>query len=107
MAHDFDRLVEASGTESNKGRKDAPAGVPPWVPGMDFPSPPPLLRALAERVAHGIFGYGPTLEQVTELHELVAARLARLHGWRGGPAAGGLLPGGGPGVAVARRRPAA
>src|SRR3990172_5416248 len=107
MAHDFDRLVERRGTESNKWRKYDPDVLPLWVADMDFPSPPPVVRALAERVAHGIFGYGPTLEQVTELHELVAARLARLHGWRVAPETVVLLPGVIPGFNVACRMLAA
>src|SRR3990172_3025695 len=107
MPHVFDRLVERRGTESNKWRKYDPDVLPLWVADMDFPSPPPVVRALAERVAHGIFGYGPTLEQVTELHELVAARLARLHGWRVAPETVVLLPGVIPGFNVACRMLAA
>jgi len=100
---DFDRPIERRGTESNKWRKYDPDVLPLWVADMDFPSPEPVVRALRERVAHGVFGYGPTLEQVTELHELVAARLGRLHGWRVAPEAVVLLPGVIPGFNVACR----
>ncbi|HBH03997.1 MAG TPA: putative C-S lyase [Candidatus Rokubacteria bacterium] len=103
MTWDFDRPIERRGTESNKWRKYDPDVLPLWVADMDFPSPEPVVRALRERVAHGVFGYGPTLEQVTELHELVAARLGRLHGWRVAPEAVVLLPGVIPGFNVACR----
>ena len=107
MAHDFDRITERRGTESNKWRKYDPDVLPLWVADMDFASPPPVVRALRERVEHGVFGYGPPLEQVTELHELVAARLERLYRWRVAPEAVVLLPGVIPGFNVACRMLAA
>src|SRR3989304_3576722 len=85
MAHDFDRLLGRPGTGGHKRGEDGPG----------------------RRTAHGISGSGPTLEQVTELHELVAARLARLHGWRVAPETVVLLPGVIPGFNVACRMLAA
>jgi cystathionine beta-lyase len=46
---------------------------------MDFSSPDPVIRALQERVAHGIFGYGKPPD---DFYEVVQERLARLYGWR-------------------------
>lgn len=53
--------------------------LPLWVADMDFLSPEPVLRALRERVDHGIFGYGG---DPSELREVVVARLETLYGWR-------------------------
>lgn len=32
--------------------------IPLWVADTDFMSPPSIIKALQERVAEGIFGYG-------------------------------------------------
>jgi cystathionine beta-lyase len=70
---------------------------------MDFPAPEPVVRALRERVEHGIFGYGVGLDAVSPLHEVFAERLARRFGWRVCPEAIVLLPGVIPGFNVACR----
>jgi len=103
MTVDFDQPIERRGTDSNKWRKYGVGVLPLWVADMDFRSPEAVIEALRDRVEHGVFGYGPPLEQVTDLHELVAARLARLHGWRVAPEAVVLLPGIIPGFNVAAR----
>ena len=62
MRYDFDRPVDRQGTASFKwdgrtdrfGRADV---LPLWVADMDFPSPQPVIEALAGRVGQGIFGY--------------------------------------------------
>ncbi len=62
VRYDFDRPVDRQGTASIKwdgrtdrfGRADV---LPMWVADMDFPSPQPVIEALAGRVGHGIFGY--------------------------------------------------
>lgn len=73
MSHDFDRVVERRGTESNKRRKYGPDVVPLWVADMDFRSPEPVVEALRERVEHGVYGYGYNLER-SPLHEVFAGR---------------------------------
>ena len=55
-AFDFDHLVPRRGTGSLKWDK-FPALDPFWVADMDFTSPPAVLEALQERVAHGVLGY--------------------------------------------------
>src|SRR5439155_559528 len=63
MAYDFDRVIERRHTESSKWRKYGEDVIPLWVADMDFASPAPVIRALRERVEHGVFGYGYTLER--------------------------------------------
>ena len=43
-----------------------------WVADMDFASPEPVIRALHERVEHGVFGYGV---EPKELRDLLDGRL--------------------------------
>jgi len=53
--------------------------LPLWVADMDFTSPPAVIEALQQRVAHGVFGYA--LES-TELKNLIVERMFALYGWR-------------------------
>ena len=75
--------------------------MPLWVADMDFQSPEPVIRALRERVEHGVFGY-LALEQ-PEFHELFADRLLKRYGWRVSPDAVVIIPGVIPGFNVAGR----
>lgn len=62
MQYNFDAIVERGGTNTFKwdnmqrmfGRNDL---LPFWVADMDFPALPEVRQALADRVAHGVFGY--------------------------------------------------
>src|SRR5438445_7965769 len=92
MAYDFDRVIERRHTESSKWRKYGEDVVPLWVADMDFASPEPVIRALRERVEHGVFGYGYNQER-SPLHDLFADRLQKLYGWRVEPDAVVLIPG--------------
>ena len=87
MPYDFDRIIDRRNTESNKWHKYPPDVLPLWVADMDFASPEPVIRALRERVEHGVFGYG--VEQ-PEFHEVMHDRLPqalRLDGRAGGDGA--------------------
>ena len=58
----FNNVVNRRGTGSLKYDSAAEHGYPEtvlplWVADMDFPTAPPILDALQERVDHGIFGY--------------------------------------------------
>lgn len=53
--------------------------LPLWVADMDFTSPPAVIEALHQRVAHGVFGYALDFK---ELKELVVARMELLYGWK-------------------------
>ena len=101
MTYDFDRLVDRRRTDSSKWQKYGPDVVPLWVADMDFQSPEPVIRALRDRVEHGVFGY-LALEQ-PEFHELFADRLLKRYGWRVSPDAVVLIPGVIPGFNVAGR----
>jgi len=100
MTYDFDRVIERRHTESSKWRKYDGSVLPLWVADMDFPAPEPVIRALAARVEHGVFGY--VLEQ-PEFHEVVADRLLKRYGWHVSPEAIVLLPGVIPGFNLACR----
>ncbi|MFN0095786.1 MAG: MalY/PatB family protein [Dehalococcoidia bacterium] len=78
MDYDFDTLYNRRGTDSNKWHRFGEGVLPFWVAEMDFRAPEQVRRALAERVAHGFFGYGYTWE---EFHEVFRARLKERYGW--------------------------
>ena len=54
----FDEITDRRGTQCAKWDSVANDLLPMWVADMDFPAPPAVLKALRERVEHGIFGYG-------------------------------------------------
>jgi len=95
MSHDFDAVVERTGTDSVKwaryaGRSDADGMardgarhegdiIPLWVADMDFAAPPAVLDALRRRIDHGVFGYNqPTASQAAA----VVGYLERKFDWR-------------------------
>ncbi|RPI34863.1 MAG: putative C-S lyase [Chloroflexota bacterium] len=78
MIYNFDLCPERRGTESLKWRAYAEDVLPMWVADMDFVSPEPVLRALHERVEHGVFGYP---SDMFELRQVFVERLERLYGW--------------------------
>lgn len=62
MKYNFDQVTDRKNTASKKfdamqevfGTSDA---LPLWIADMDFPAAEPILKALEQRVRHGIFGY--------------------------------------------------
>jgi cystathionine beta-lyase len=64
--------------------------LPLWVADMDFRSPEPVVRALHERVEHGVFGYGG---DPPGLREVIVERLQSLYSWRVSPEDLIFLPG--------------
>lgn len=75
----FDEIIDRLPTSSNKWNKYAGRDILPlWVADMDFVSPPSVLAALHERIAHGIFGY---TDPPDSLVEAVRAYAARHYGW--------------------------
>ncbi len=77
MIHNFDRIVDRRSTDSVKWNYYGDA-LPLWVADMDFRAPEPVIRALRQRVEHGIFGYGT---EPSELRPLLVEHLQRLYGW--------------------------
>ena len=64
MIYDFDRLIDRRHSDSVKWHYYGDDVLPMWVADMDFVSPEPVLRALHERVEHGVFGYGIDLPEL-------------------------------------------
>jgi cystathionine beta-lyase len=84
VKYDFDTLLERSGTNSAKWDKRAELFgsddvLPLWVADMDFPCPEPVVRAVQERAAHPIYGYGFAPRS---LLEAIVERAERHWGWR-------------------------
>lgn len=80
---DFDHEIDREGSHSVKydgrqgmfGKSDV---IPVWVADMDFATPPAVTRALAQRVAHPIYGY--TLFP-DSLYDSLIDWMLRRHGW--------------------------
>jgi cysteine-S-conjugate beta-lyase len=100
MPYDFDRVIERRHTNSNKWRKYPADVLPLWVADMDFPSPEPVVRALRERVEHGVYGYG---FEGPEFAEVFVDRVQKRYGWTIAPESLVLIPGVIPGFNVACR----
>ena len=80
---DFDAVVDRRDTASHKWDKYQGRDVIPlWVADMDFRSPPAIVEALHERVAHGVFGYG---HAPAGLEAAVRASLLTDYGWEVAP----------------------
>ncbi len=74
----FDKIIDRRATESVKwGVYDGDV-LPMWVADMDFRSPEPVIQALQERVAHGVFGYGFPPDG---LREAIVGHIASRHDW--------------------------
>jgi len=83
MPYDFSTPVERHGTASLKWDKYRGTDIiPMWLADMDFQSPPAVVEALQQRVAHGVFGYTAASE---ELVEIVCTRLYRQYQWKISP----------------------
>jgi cystathionine beta-lyase len=87
---DFGRLIDRRRSDSVKWLLYGDDVLPLWVADMDFPSPEPVIRALRERVDHGVFGYG---KELTDLRPVIVDRLQRLYGWQVAPEALVFVPG--------------
>ena len=90
MSYDFDQIIDRRWSDSIKWRRYGEDVLPMWVADMDFQAPAPVIRALQERVAHGVFGYGSTPDQ---LREVIVDRLAKLYSWCVSPEDLVFLPG--------------
>ncbi len=79
MKYDFDRIIDRRSTDSTKWSKFDQDVLPMWVADMDFVSPQPVIKALQERVAHGVFGYMDP--RLPEFRQVFVERLAALYHW--------------------------
>jgi cysteine-S-conjugate beta-lyase len=86
MKTDFDNPPDRRNSDSVKWRLYGPDVLPLWVADMDFQSPEPVLRALRERVEHGVFGYPEGVrynpKELPELRRLIIQRLESLYSWQ-------------------------
>lgn len=55
--YDFDQCCDQRGHSSIKWDRCAPGELPMWIAVMDFPVPPPIQEALAQRLQFPFFGY--------------------------------------------------
>lgn len=67
MKYDFDEVIDRRNTGSLKHDFAVKNGMPEdvlpfWVADMDFKAPAPVIEALSRRVAHGVYGYGGTMQ---------------------------------------------
>jgi cysteine-S-conjugate beta-lyase len=92
---DFDEVPQRRGTASFKWDLYGDEVLPLWVADMDFASPPPVVAALKERAAAGVYGYAKVPDS---LAATVCARLATRYGWHVDPAWFVWLPGVVPGL---------
>jgi len=90
MTYDFDQRIDRRRSESIKWHYYDEDVLPMFVADMDFRSPDAVIRALHERVEHGVFGY--SLDP-PELREVIVERLQHLYGWHVSPEALVFLPG--------------
>lgn len=86
MRYDFNQVIDRRPTDSGKWNYYAADVLPLWVADMDFQSPVPVLQALQERVAHGIFGY-PAFGfnypgEKYMLRDILVERMQHLYGWQ-------------------------
>lgn len=77
---DFDIIINRSHTGSEKWNKYQGRDIiPMWVADMDFRSPPAVIKALHDRVEHGVFGYTYPEQG---LIDAVQNALVRDYGWQ-------------------------
>src|SRR5579859_4234688 len=76
--YDFDLVIDRRPSNSVKWNWYEADVLPLWVADMDFPVPEPVVKALRDKVDHGIFGYEMPSRA---LLEAVCARMERLYHW--------------------------
>lgn len=79
MKYNFDKVISRRGTNSYKWDSSPDTDVLPlWVADMDFPTAPPVIETLRQRVEHGIFGYVRVPE---EYYQATTDWFALRHKW--------------------------
>jgi cystathionine beta-lyase len=90
MPSQFDLTPDRRSSESIKWRVYGEDVIPMWIADMDYRSADVILKAMHERVDHGVFGYP---QEPPELTDLVVERLQRLYRWKVNPEEIMLVPG--------------
>jgi cystathionine beta-lyase len=78
MPCDLDQIIDRRGTCCYKWDRYPEDVLPLPVADMDFVSPEPVLRALHQRIDHGVFGY---TDAPLALYDVIRERLDALYGW--------------------------
>lgn len=101
MTVDFDTVLSRAGTAAMKWERYAGTDVLPfWVADMDFAVADPIRHALAERIAHPIYGYTTATDSLVRA---VTGHLASEYGWHVEPDWLVWLPGVVSGLAASTR----
>lgn len=82
MEYNFNQIINRRSSGSIKWDKYGPDVLPLWVADMDFVSPEPVIRALQERISHGIFGYPG---EIPGLRQAVIDHASEAWGWEINP----------------------
>ena len=90
MEYDFDQLIDRRQSESSKWHQYDPDVIPLPVADMDFISPEPVVKALRDRIDHGLFGYGTLMP---EFYDTILRYLEQRYRWQVVPDAIVPLPG--------------
>lgn len=82
----FDAVLERRDSDCLKWRLYDEDVLPLWVADMDFRSPEAVIRALGERVEHGVFGYPEGIlndpRELCGLRTLLIERMAERYHWQ-------------------------
>lgn len=91
MTCNFNERIDRRHSDSLKWQKYGDRDILPlWVADTDFRSPDCVIDALKQRVEHGVFGYGSS---PAELTDVIIARLAERYQWAVEPEWLVFLPG--------------
>ena len=82
LTHNFDEMIERRGTDAKKYLQYPEDVLPMWIADSDFKAPQPVIDALAERIAQGVYGY-PTVS--SRLKEAAARWQTVRFGWEVNP----------------------
>lgn len=83
---EFEQVIDRKNTRSVKwgnmaavyGIEDASDVLPMWIADMDFKAPEPVIKAMRERLDHGVFGYSYIC---SACKDAVRNWLSERHGW--------------------------
>ncbi|QJC30153.1 putative C-S lyase [Enterobacteriaceae endosymbiont of Plateumaris sericea] len=80
--YNFDKFIDRSNSDSLKWNKYNKNIIPLWIADSDFSCPPYILKALKERINHGILGYGIFPKN---LSNIIIERLWKNYKWKINP----------------------
>lgn len=83
MIHNFDAVIERGNGDSVKWNTYPGDVLPMWVADADFTAPEPVITALEQRVAHGVFGYSDWKNE--DLKQAVVHWMHTRFSWRPEP----------------------